>query len=63
MEEYREEGIGKLLNALEDADLISVYKKLDAMIDAATQYKSFTGRNSEMDGSVSFVIRTEEIKK
>lgn len=63
MEEYREEGIGKLLNALEDADLISVYEKLDAMIDAASQYKSFTGRNSEMDGNVSFVIRTEEIKK
>jgi len=63
MEEYKEEGIGKLLNALEDADLMSVYEKFDAMIDAASQYKSFTGVNDEMDGSVTFIIRTEEIAK
>ena len=63
MEEYSEEGIGKLLDALEDADLISVYNKLNAMVKAAADYKSFSGISDEVDGSVAFVIRTESIGK
>ena len=63
MAEYSGEGIGKLLDALDDADLTSVYKRLDAMIDAAGQYKSFTGVSDEMDGDVTFLIRTESIEK
>ncbi len=33
------------------------------MIDAAGQYKSFTGVSDEMDGDVTFLIRTESIEK
>ena len=63
MAEYSGEGIGKLLDALDDADLTSVYKRLDSKIDAAGQYKSFTGVSDEMDGDVTFLIRTDSIEK
>lgn len=63
MTEYSEEGIGKLLSALEDADLKSVYEKFAAMLDAAAEYRSFTGVRDDMDGSVTFIIRTESIEK
>ncbi len=63
MDEYSREGIGKLLDALDDADLTTVYEKLGAMVDAAAQYKSFTGVNDEMDASVTFIIRTESVEK
>ena len=63
MREYSEKGIGKLLDALEEADLISVYNNLDAMIKAAADYKNFSGIAKETDGSVAFVIRTESIGK
>lgn len=63
MKEYSEEGIGRLLGALEDADLKNVYERFDAMLDAASEYRSFTGASGEMDGSVTFLIRTESIGK
>lgn len=62
MAEYSREGIGKVLSALEDADLTSVYEKFAALLDAAAEYKSFTGVRGDMDGSVTFLIRTESIE-
>lgn len=35
---------------------------LKKVIDAAAGYKSFSGINDEMDGSVKFIMSTAEVK-
>ena len=63
MAQYKEEGIGKILDAVEETDLTEIYDKLKALIDAAADYNSFTGTAQGVNGSVTFIIRTEAVNQ
>lgn len=59
MVEFNEEGIQELTK-LFDGDLESLFDKLNAMLDNAKEYKSYSGINEGMDGEVKFIFMTEE---
>lgn len=59
--EFNEEGIEKLVDAV-DGDLAGLMDRLRAVSDAAKGYNSFAGIDSEGEGQVKFVYRTEAIQ-
>ena len=59
--EFNEEGIQKLVDAV-DGDLAGLMDRLRAVSDAARSYSSFAGIDSESEGQVKFVYRTEAIE-
>lgn len=62
MSKFNRKGILKLNNLYED-DVQTSLDRLDAIIEAGKEYKSFSGLKSGMDGEVKFVIETEPVKK
>lgn len=62
MEEFNRKGVNKLNNIYED-DVKSILDRLDAIIEAGKQYKSFSGLGAGMDGEVKFIIETDAVKK
>lgn len=61
MVKFDNEGITKLYNKAND-DLQGVLDRLKAIKSLGDNYKSFTGKSDSMDGSVKFIIKTDEIK-
>ena len=62
MSKFNRKGIKKINNLYED-DVQNALDRLDAIIKAGKEYKSFSGLQSSMDGEVKFVIETEPVKK
>ena len=60
MEEFDEEGIQKLSDALE-GDMQDVLDRIKAVMDAGKEYNNFSGISEDMDGSVKFIIETSGI--
>ncbi|MFA9466756.1 MAG: hypothetical protein ACERKN_21050 [Velocimicrobium sp.] len=61
MKEFNDEGIMKLYNLVND-DIIGMFDRLDAISQAGANYNSFTGIDNSMDGTVRFIMETNEIK-
>lgn len=64
MEEFNKEGIEKLNDKGEEVtekidDLVQVK---DELVKMSKDYDTFTGKNSNMDGTVKFIMKTNEIK-
>lgn len=64
MTKFHKEGISEISKRIDESDLDidTIMETKDELINLSKEYKSFTGLNEEMDGSVKFVMRTEEIK-
>lgn len=62
LKEFNEKGIQKLVDAF-SGDIQTLLDRVRATFDASKEYKSFTGIDSEMDGKVKFIYRTDSIEK
>lgn len=60
LEEFNEEGIEKLVDAV-DGDLEDLLTCLRTALDASKRYQSFSGMDDSMDGTVKFIFRTDSI--
>lgn len=58
---FREKAIDKILN-MYDNDIKTFVDRLEAIMDAGREYKSFSGISDDMDGEVKFIIETEAVK-
>ncbi|MCI8626153.1 MAG: hypothetical protein HFI40_07750 [Lachnospiraceae bacterium] len=63
MVEFDQEGIQALSDVLGDLDLADLKERLEAMLNAAKVYRSFAGNVEEAESHVSFLIRTDSIRK
>ena len=61
MKEFNDDGIMKLYNFVND-DIMNMFDRLDAISQAGANYDSFTGIDNSMDGTVRFIMQTEDIK-
>ena len=61
MFKFDDEGISKIVD-LFDGNLSSVIDRFKALSDISKEYKSFSGIDNKTDGSVKFIIKTDEIK-
>ena len=60
MIKYNDEGIQKIVKAF-NGDVTDLTDRLNAVIDAGKNYNNYSGKSSNMNGSVKFVIETEAI--
>ncbi len=60
--QFDEEGIHKLTSLVED-DTQEIVDRLQAVLDAGKEYKTFTRLPEGMDGSVKFIIKTDSVKR
>ncbi len=58
---FREKAIDKLMDFYND-DLKGMIDRLQDIMDAGKEYKSFSGIDDSMDGEVKFIIETEAVK-
>ena len=58
---FREKAIDKILN-MYDNDIKTFVDRLEAIMDAGREYRSFSGISDDMDGEVKFIIETEAVK-
>ncbi len=61
LQEFDEEGIQKLVNAVDD-DLDGLAERLRATMDVSKNYNTFSGLGKGMDGQVKFIYRTDAIE-
>ena len=61
MDQFDKEGTSKLKSTVED-EFGDVLDRLKALTSDDSTYKTFSGKDSKMDGSVKFVIETEAIE-
>ncbi len=61
MKQYKEEGIQKLIDAV-DGDLTGLINRINALSEASESYTDFSGSDEETEGSVKFIYRTDNIK-
>ena len=61
MQEFDEEGIQKLTEALGD-NLQNVLDRLNAAADADKEYTAFDGWDKDTDGRVKFIIETAAVE-
>lgn len=61
MKKFNEEGIEELTSTF-DEDLQDVLDRVNAVSKAGKSYNSFSGISENMDGSVKFVIKSDDIK-
>lgn len=61
LQEFDEEGIQKLVDAVDD-DMDGLAERLRATMDASKHYKTFSGLSKEMEGGVKFIYRTDSIE-
>lgn len=59
MNEYAEDGIGKITDTLEDMGIEKVQDLTDALQELADDYTGYTGTDSEMKSSVKFIMKVE----
>ncbi len=62
VDEFNSEGVEKLQEVYDD-DVKGLTDRLQAIVDAGKDYRSFSGIHKAMDGEVKFVIETKEVKK
>lgn len=64
MKKFHNEGIMEIKNRVNESDLDidSIIETKDRLVDLSKEYNSFTGLGDNMEGSVKFVMKTEEIK-
>ena len=60
LKEFSEEGIDKLIEAV-DGNLDNLLTRLRAALDASKHYQSFSGLDDAMDGQVKFIYRTDSV--
>lgn len=60
LQQLNDEGIQKISNLLGD-DLDGLSTRLQAVVDVSRRYQNFSGISAEMDGTVKFIYRTDEI--
>ena len=58
--EFNDDGIKKLSDIVDD-DLQDILDRLDAICSDDNAYRSFSGKEDDMDGNVKFVIETAAI--
>lgn len=61
LDQFNSDGVEKLVNAV-DGDLSTLAQNLRATLEAAQQYRSFSGVREDMDGEVKFLYRTDAIE-
>lgn len=61
MEKFDEDGVQKLTDIVEN-ELQGFLDRLKEVADADEKYQTFDGETEDMDSSVKFIIRTDEIK-
>lgn len=59
---YKEQGVKVLVKAV-DGDVKGLVNRLKAISKVSAEYKSFSGINSDMDGKVDFIYKTDSIDK
>lgn len=62
LRQFDEEGVQKLLDAYND-NLAGLSDRVQATVDAAKAYNNFTGKSSEISGSVKFIYETDAINE
>ena len=62
LKEFDESGVQKLVDAV-DGDLNGIITRFKAMLDVSADYRSFGGISEDMEGSVKFIYKTDEISK
>ena len=64
MKTFHDDGINKLYtegnNTISSIDDVIAAK--DELVKASKEFSSFTGKGEEMDGSVKFIMKTDEVK-
>ena len=61
MVKFNEEGISKLVDAF-SGDTKDLFDRIDAVVQAGENYKTFTGLAQDQVGSVKFIIKTDSVK-
>jgi len=61
MVKFNEEGISKLVDAF-SGDTKDLLDRIDAVVQAGENYKTFTGLAKDQIGSVKFIIKTDSVK-
>jgi putative membrane protein len=61
LSQFNEEGIQKLIDAV-DGDVEGLITRFKATVDVSKNYRNFSGISDDMDGQVTFIYRTDEIK-
>lgn len=59
--EFNEKGIQKLVEAV-DGDLDGLVERIRATENVSRNYKTFAGTNSDVDGQVKFIYRTQSVE-
>ncbi len=59
--EFNDEGIQKLIDLFGD-NVTDMLDRLDAIKKTGAGYQSFSGKRDDMEGSVKFILKTDEIK-
>ena len=59
---FDEEGISKILDAFDEDSLSEKLDRFKATADAAKSYRSYAGIADDMEGSVKFIYKLEEIQ-
>lgn len=59
---FRKDGIEKLVNTIND-DAKEILDRADAVMDEGENYQTFTKKAKGTNGSVKFIIETEELEK
>lgn len=61
LKEFNEAGVKKLIDAV-DGDLIGLIDRINATVEAAKSYNSFSGIGDDTNGTVKFIYRTDSIE-
>lgn len=64
MQKFDKDGIKKLNNEGQEAiqDIDDLVKTKDKLVELSDEYNTFTGKSEKMNGSVKFIMKTNEIK-
>lgn len=64
MKKFHKEGISEISKRIDESDLDidTIMDTKDKLINLSKEYNSFTGTSEEMESSVKFVMKTEQIK-
>lgn len=62
MKKFDKEAVDKLKDTV-DGDIQSVLDRLDKVLDAGKEYKTFAGTADDKESSVKFVIETAGVSK
>ncbi|MEY8303329.1 hypothetical protein FYJ27_11825 [Anaerosalibacter bizertensis] len=64
MNKFHKEGISEISKRIDESDLDidTIMDTKDELINLSKEYNSFTGASEEMESSVKFVMKTEQIK-